>query len=78
MFHREYERLLPEDDYEALDGHSYEVMEYVYGLLENGADIDALPEGDGEQIAYHSHTVSSARSVWNRTRWRSSKTPGST
>lgn len=55
MFHREYERLLPEDDYEALDGHSYEVMEYVYGLLENGADIDALPEGDGEQIAYHSH-----------------------
>lgn len=30
-------------------------MEYVYGLLENGADIDALPEGDGEQIAYHSH-----------------------
>ena len=55
MFHREYERLLPEDDYAALQEHSYELMEYVYGLLENGADIDVLPGGDDERIAYHSH-----------------------
>ncbi|AAG20996.1 MULTISPECIES: LUD domain-containing protein [Halobacteriales] len=55
MFHREYERLLPEDDYAALQEHSYELMEYVYGLLENGADIDVLPGGGDERIAYHSH-----------------------
>ena len=55
MFHREYERLLDEDRYEALDEHSYEIMEYVYGLLENGADVGALPNGDGERVAYHSH-----------------------
>ena len=55
MFHREYERLLDEDRYEALDEHSYEIMEYVYGLLENGASIDALPDGDGKRVAYHSH-----------------------
>ncbi|GAA0291279.1 LUD domain-containing protein [Haloparvum alkalitolerans] len=55
MFHREYERLLPEDDYAALHEQSYELMEYVYGLLENGGDIDVLPGGDDERIAYHSH-----------------------
>ena len=55
MFHREYERLLPEDDFAALESHSYEIMEYVYGLLEAGADADALPDGDGERVAYHSH-----------------------
>ena len=55
MFHREYGRLLPDDEHEALKGSSYEVMEYVYGLLENGADLGALPDGDGERIAYHSH-----------------------
>ncbi|WP_135822178.1 LUD domain-containing protein [Halostella litorea] len=55
MFRREYERLLPEDDYVALRDHSYELMEYVYGLLENGADADALPDGDGQGVAYHSH-----------------------
>ncbi|WP_430506457.1 LUD domain-containing protein [Haloparvum sp. PAK95] len=55
IFHREYERLLPEDDHAALKNNSYEIMEYVYGLLENGADVDALPGGDDDQIAYHSH-----------------------
>ena len=55
IFHREYGRLLPDDEHEALKGSSYEVMEYVYGLLENGADLGALPDGDGERIAYHSH-----------------------
>ncbi|MDB2263507.1 LUD domain-containing protein [Halorubrum ezzemoulense] len=55
MFHREYGRLLPREEHEALKERSYEVMEYVYGLLENGADLGALPDGDGERIAYHSH-----------------------
>ncbi|ELY91845.1 LUD domain-containing protein [Natrialba taiwanensis] len=55
MFRREYEKLLPEAAYERLDGNSYEVLEYAYGLLENGADPDVLPAGDGDGIAYHSH-----------------------
>ncbi|WP_248895975.1 LUD domain-containing protein [Haloplanus halobius] len=55
MFDREYERFLAEDSAERLQEHSYEIMEYVYGLLENGADADALPSGDGREIAYHAH-----------------------
>ncbi len=54
MFHREYERFLPDASYERLRENSYEALEYVYGLLENGADPDALRTGD-EEIAYHSH-----------------------
>ncbi|MBZ6493899.1 LUD domain-containing protein [Natrinema longum] len=54
--HREYERLLPESSYERLREGSYEICEYVYGLLENGADPSALSTGDGaEPVAYHSH-----------------------
>ncbi len=54
--HREYERLLPENAVERLRGNSYEICEYVYGLLENGADPSALSTGDGaEPVAYHSH-----------------------
>jgi len=54
MFHREYERLL-DDGADRLAANSYEVMEYVYGLLENGASVaDLAPSGDDE-IAYHSH-----------------------
>ncbi|MFA9501718.1 LUD domain-containing protein [Natrinema sp. H-ect1] len=54
--HREYERLLPETSFERLRENSYEICEYVYGLLENGADPSALSTGDGaEPIAYHSH-----------------------
>ncbi|QLG47399.1 LUD domain-containing protein [Natrinema halophilum] len=54
--HREYERLLPEESFERLRTNSYEICEYVYGLLENGADPDILSTGDGEeQVAYHSH-----------------------
>jgi iron-sulfur cluster protein len=55
MFRREYERLLPGDAYERLAANSYEVMEYVYGLLENGADVGGLAPGGGEKLAYHSH-----------------------
>ncbi|MGM0398143.1 MAG: LUD domain-containing protein [Halobacteriota archaeon] len=55
MFRDDYRRLLPEDDYRRLNDASYEVFEYVSGLVQNGADLDALPDGDGEEIAYHSH-----------------------
>jgi iron-sulfur cluster protein len=54
MLAHDYERLLPTDDYERLDDASYEVCEYLYGLLENGASADALAEVDGD-VAYHSH-----------------------
>ncbi|WP_144926859.1 LUD domain-containing protein [Halorubrum salsamenti] len=55
MFDREYERLLDAEDYDELASNGYEVFEYVYGLLENGAAADDLRHGDGEQLAYHSH-----------------------
>jgi len=54
MFRREYEKLLSPDQYEQLSSNSYEIMEYVFGLLENGADVDALSTGTGH-IAYHAH-----------------------
>ena len=55
MFRREYEKFLTGGEYERLAANSYEVMEYVYGLLENGADAGELTPGDGERLAYHSH-----------------------
>jgi len=58
MFRSEYEKFLPEDSYERLRDGSYEVLEYVYGLLDNGADTDRLRTGGGDrapEIAYHSH-----------------------
>ncbi|GAA0468094.1 LUD domain-containing protein [Halococcus dombrowskii] len=55
MFAGEYEKFLPDRSAERLDDNSYEIMEYVYGLLENGADGGELPAGDGERVAYHSH-----------------------
>jgi len=55
IFQREYERLLDADDYEALAANSYEVFEYVYGLLENGASETSLAAGDGREVAYHGH-----------------------
>jgi iron-sulfur cluster protein len=53
-FQREYERLLPEADADLLAANSYEVVEYVFGLLENGGSEDAL-DGGTESLAYHSH-----------------------
>lgn len=53
MFQRDYERLLPAKEHERLREQSYEILEYVYGLLANGADKDVLSRG--EHIAYHSH-----------------------
>jgi iron-sulfur cluster protein len=56
MFREDYEHLLPDVEYEPLAEHSYEVVEYVYGLVVNGADADALASADGPaSVAYHSH-----------------------
>ncbi|SEP13190.1 iron-sulfur cluster-binding protein [Halorientalis persicus] len=58
MFRRDYEHLLPERSAERLAENTYDVMEYVFGLLDNGADGDALdvPGDDGDAgVAYHSH-----------------------
>ena len=59
LFRREYDRFLAEASHERLAEASYDVMEYVYGLLENGGDPDALrsPAGiDAERgVAYHPH-----------------------
>ena len=55
MFREDYSHLLPEQSAERLAEHSYEILEYVYGLLDNGADVDALAAGDGVSVAYHSH-----------------------
>ncbi|KAB1196110.1 MULTISPECIES: LUD domain-containing protein [Haloferax] len=55
MFDSEYEKFLSEKSFERLSEQSFEVMEYVYGLLENGADADALAQTQSEKVAYHSH-----------------------
>ncbi len=55
MFRNEYARLLPERAADRLDDASYELFEYIYGLVENGAEIESLPTVDGESITYHSH-----------------------
>ncbi|WP_251341314.1 LUD domain-containing protein [Haloplanus halophilus] len=55
MFDREYERLVDEDVHRTLSDNSFELFEYVYGLLENGADESVLTAGDGDGVAYHSH-----------------------
>ncbi len=61
MFRSEYEKFLPTDSYERLADGSYDVMEYLFGLLENGADPAALrvpEEGDptaSKRVAYHPH-----------------------
>ena len=56
MFTGEYERLLPDGEFEPFAEHSYEILEYVYGLVANGADVDELRQADGDTtVAYHSH-----------------------
>jgi Fe-S oxidoreductase len=55
MFRGEYERLLPDNAADRLADASYELFEYLYGLFENGAEIDALPAVEPEAITYHSH-----------------------
>jgi iron-sulfur cluster protein len=55
MVRDEYEKLLPARSFERLSEHTYGVMEYVYGLLENGAEPDELAPPDGASVAVHSH-----------------------
>ena len=55
MFQREYENLLDESAYDRLAANSYDVFEFVYGCLQNGADSSALQGPTGEGVAYHSH-----------------------
>ncbi len=56
MFTGDYEHLLPSEQFEPLAENSYEVIEYAYGLVANGADIDALNTATGNaDVAYHSH-----------------------
>jgi len=57
MFREDYEHLLPERSARRLADNSYDVMEFVYGLLDNGADAGALASAGerADSIAYHSH-----------------------
>lgn len=54
MFQREYEKLL-DGNGTPLAEHSYEALQYVYGLLENGGDPSVLSAVNGDEVAYHSH-----------------------
>lgn len=55
MFRDDYEKLLPEESFDRLAENSYEVLEYVYGLLENNPkSVTGLSSGP-EAVAYHSH-----------------------
>jgi Fe-S oxidoreductase len=54
MFRREYARLLDDDTADRFAANSYDVMEYVYGLLANGASDESLSAPD-RPVAYHSH-----------------------
>ncbi len=58
MFRQDYERLIDEDRFDRLAENSYEVLEFVYGLLESpAADVDDVRrkrDADPDLI-YHSH-----------------------
>ena len=58
IFRDEYEKFLAPRSFERLRDGSYEVLEYVYGLLENGADAASLAGPDDDRdvpVAYHAH-----------------------
>jgi iron-sulfur cluster protein len=58
MFRGDYRKLRPDDDrVERLAANGYEVVEYLYGLLENGADPGALraAPADHPGVDYHAH-----------------------
>ncbi|WP_276302218.1 LUD domain-containing protein [Halorussus lipolyticus] len=55
MLRADYRKLLPDETASRIADRSYELFEYLYGLLENGADADGLRAGDGEELAYHAH-----------------------
>ncbi|WP_330633381.1 LUD domain-containing protein [Halocatena halophila] len=54
MFRSEYEKLLDGERAEPIATASYDLFEYIYGLLENGGDLTTL-EGAAEPVAYHAH-----------------------
>ncbi|WP_227357053.1 LUD domain-containing protein [Haladaptatus salinisoli] len=54
MLRRDYDHLLADPD--PLRENSYELLEYVYGLLENGANAGIFSPPDGERrVTYHAH-----------------------
>jgi iron-sulfur cluster protein len=59
MFRRDYEHLLPEEKHSYLADNSYELLEYVYGLLaadENKyKNLNTPTNTDSAEIMYHSH-----------------------
>ena len=55
MFRGEYEKFLPETSYERLSEASYEIIEYVYGVVENDPEKAEHLTGGPERVAYHSH-----------------------
>jgi iron-sulfur cluster protein len=56
MFREDYERLLSEEEADRIAEQSYEILEYIYGLVANGADVDRLDIAtSAESVAYHSH-----------------------
>jgi iron-sulfur cluster protein len=55
MFRDDGEHLLADERFERLRGRTFGAMEYVFGLLENGASVDSLETVDGEALTYHGH-----------------------
>ena len=55
MIRGEYEKLLPEKSARRLDTHTYELLEYIHGLLAAGEDIEGLSTATDVSLAYHSH-----------------------
>ena len=55
LFQREYEKLIDAENHARIAENSYEIFEYIYGVLANEGDKAALTAGAGERIAYHSH-----------------------
>ncbi len=60
MLRRDYDHLLSDATADRLSENSYELLEYIYGLLENGAS-EKLQSGErtgsteGERLTYHAH-----------------------
>lgn len=59
MFRDEYDKFLEPAAFERLSESSYDVMEYLFGLLENGGSDDELvgadESGRDAELAFHAH-----------------------
>jgi len=51
MFRGDYEKLVPEDDYERISENTYEIAEYAGDT----ADEEDFEDSDSEDVLYHSH-----------------------